>query len=309
MISIVQLEYIIAVDTYRHFQTAADNCFVTQPTLSMQIKKLEEELGIVIFDRTRQPVIPTDIGEKILQQARKVVSESKKIEEIIKSHKGEVSGELRVGIIPTLSPYLLPRFLGSFLSRYPSVNLSIKELLTGEITEALKKDQIDAGLLVTPLNDEGILEEPLFYEEFLAYTSPELSKKKKLKIKDLGGNKFWLLAEGHCFRSQTLNLCGKDQIKNPSVFSFESGSLETLKRLVDTEGGITLLPELAVEDLSVAEKKRTKTFGENPGFREVSLVFSRNFVKQRLLKILTEEIKQAVPKHMLKPEGQIVKLK
>ena len=171
MVSLIQLEYIVAVDTYRHFATAADKCFVTQPTLSMQIKKMEEDLGVIIFDRSKQPVVPTLAGEKIIEQARDVLAESKKIEQIARESKDIMTGELHIGVIPTISPYLLPRFSGEFRRKFPGVDLKVKEMVTERIAESLLKGTIDVGILVTPLNEKGVFEMPLYYEEMLIYSS------------------------------------------------------------------------------------------------------------------------------------------
>ena len=207
--TITQLEYIIALDTYRHFSEASKHCFVTQPTLSMQIQKLEEELGIKIFDRSKQPVVPTEIGEEVLVQARAVVHEVKMMQQLIKDKQGTLQGELRVGIIPTLAPYLLPMFLQNFLNKYPDVKIKVRELTTEHIIEKLKSGKIDAGLLVTPLQDSSLIETPLFYEEMVAYVSKSNAafKKNYVLADDISLDELWLLEEGHCFRSQVMNLC------------------------------------------------------------------------------------------------------
>lgn len=311
MITLIQLEYIVAVDTWRHFATAAEKCFITQPTLSMQIKKLEEDLGILIFDRSKQPVVPTQAGEKILLQARQTLKEAQKIAELVKLEKGKITGELRLGIIPTLAPYLLPRFVGNFLHSYPEVQLHVQELLTSQIINALKKDQIDAGLLVTPLHHSDLTIKPLFYEKFILYTNNiKLPKETTyLSSKNLKDTRFWILASGHCFRNQTMNICKHQELNKQQSFQFESGSLETLTKLVDTEGGATLIPELAALDLNDQQSKQLIQFGEKPVYREVSLVYSRNFVKANLLKLLEEKIKTSVPQYMLeKNEKEIVEL-
>lgn len=309
--TIVQLEYIIAVDTHRHFAKAAASCFITQPTLSAQIHKLEEELGVVIFDRSKQPVIPTAIGERLIEQAKKVVKESKMISNIIAEEKGEISGVLKLGIIPTLAPYLLPLFIKRFLEKYPNVNLQIEELVTEDILKRLKDDNLDIGLVVTPLSEQGILEKPIFYEEFYAYLSKghTLLNKPDLHIKDLEKGDVWLLQQGHCFREQVLNLCNKDkqQTQLPN-FQYESGSLEGLKRLVDKHEGITLLPELATLELNDGDKARLRSFaGERPT-REVSLVLHRSFLKRKLVDLLYAEILNSLPAGISSQKpGQVVK--
>ena len=308
-ITLTQLEYIIAVDTYRHFVTASEKCFVTQPTLSMQIKKLEDELGVIIFDRTKQPIVPTEIGAKIIEQARVTLSAGKKIAELIKEDSETISGELTIGIIPSLAPYLLPRFIGSFTEKYPMVKVKIVELMTEEIVFQLKKDMIDVGILVTPLSEAGVIEKPLFYEKMVLYihANHPLAKKKVLKTTDIATPDLWLLSKGHCFRSQVLNLCSYQRSAQSELpFEYESGSLETLKKFVEKEGGFTLLPELAIDDSGKHTDTRIKQFDVTP-LREVSFAYTRNYSKKKLLELLETEIKKSVPKAMLTRErGNVV---
>jgi len=308
-ITLTQLEYIIAIDTYRHFVTASEKCFVTQPTLSMQIKKLEDDLGVMIFDRTKQPIVPTEIGAKIIEQARITLGEGKKIPELIKENSNMISGELTIGIIPSLAPYLLPRFIGSFTQKYPLVKVKIIELMTEEIILQLKKDILDVGILVTPLNESGVIEKPLFYEKMVLYIHKDhpLAKKKSLSAKDIATPDLWLLSKGHCFRSQVMNLCSYQRSsQNELPFEYESGSLETLKKFVEKEGGFTLLPELAIDDSMKESAARIKQFETVP-LREVSFAYTRNYSKKRLLVLLEEEIKKSIPKALLtKDRGNIV---
>ncbi|MDX5348108.1 MAG: LysR substrate-binding domain-containing protein [Hymenobacteraceae bacterium] len=301
--TLVQLEYLLAVDTHRHFATAAEHCFVTQPTLSMQLQKLEEELGVQLFDRSRVPVRPTEIGKEIIEQARVVVSESKKIKEIVQNQQQELSGELRIGVIPTLSPYLIPLFITRFIEQYPQVRVVVQELLTEQILEQLHHEQLDVGLLVTPLSDPKIKEIPLFYEAFVAYVNPNhpLAKQKIIKPDNLDLDELWILNEGHCFRSQVLNICNRRNRKpseNSAHFDYASGSLETLKRIVEKQHGLTLLPELALLELSEEKKKLVRTFEEPQPLREVSLAVHRSFLKQKLIKALQEEILAALPEQI-----------
>ncbi|NLO03785.1 MAG: LysR family transcriptional regulator, partial [Bacteroidales bacterium] len=187
MVTLTQLEYIIAVDTYRHFGRAAEACSITQPTLSMQIKKLEEDLETIIYDRSIQPLIPTDVGRRIIDQAKVVVNEAEEVINIIKDHKNQVSGQLRIGIIPTLAPYLLPLFIGKYKKKYPNIQIKIVEQTTENIVINLNKDLIDVGILVTPLKEEKIIEKPVFYEEMLIYVNPEnkLFNQKVITPKDI----------------------------------------------------------------------------------------------------------------------------
>ena len=308
MITLVQLQYIVAIDTYRHFATAAQKCFVTQPTLSMQVKKLEEYLDILIFDRSKQPVVPTDVGQEIIRQARIVLKENQKIEELIAHHKGIVAGNLRLAIIPSLAPYLLPLFVGNFIKKYPLVHLQVVEMLSEDIIVALQKDTIDAALLVTPLREDSLIEKPLFYEKIMVYTNQNhvLAQKKEIALADLITPQLWLLSQGHCFRHQVLNLCSYQSIRQHELpFEYESGSLDTLIRLVDKEGGFTLLPELAV--FEVKNQALIKNFEQKSPLREVSLVVSRHFVKQKLVEIVGQEIQNALPYPMLdKNRGTLV---
>ena len=313
MITLTQLEYIVAVDTYRHFGKAAEHCFITQPTLSMQIKKLEEDLEIIIFDRSKQPLIPTDVGQRIIDQARVVLKQSEEINNIVKDHKNKVSGLLRVGIIPTLAPYLLPIFIGRYKKKYPNIFIKVVEQTTENIVNLLHKDLIDVGILVTPLKEEKINEKPIFYEEMLIYANAghQLHKQESITLQDIATPEIWLLSDGHCFRDQVINLCsflGTADSKLP--FHFEAGSLETLMNIIDREGGITLIPELAKEGMSEQRLNNVKSFSNIKPLREVSLVYSRHFAKHKLINLLWREIREDVPEAMQNKErGTVVEWK
>lgn len=309
MVTLTQLEYIVAIDEYRHFATAAEKCFVTQPTLSMQIKKLEDELGVIIFDRSRQPVVPTDIGAKLIEQARMALSSTERIKEIIKEEKQEVEGTLKIGIIPTLAPYLLPVFIGHYIRKYPAVKVEVEELVSEEIIRRLKRDMIDVGLFVTPYRDEKIVECPVFYEEMLVYAHPEheLLRQKVIDLKDIATPEIWMLGDGHCFRNQVVNLCEMSGLQHTQLpFEFESNSLETLMRIVDMEGGFTLIPELALQYMPEEKKKQVRSFSANRPLREVSVIYSRHYTKQKLIALLCEEIQSVVAPQMLNKERGVV---
>ena len=299
--TLTQLEYIVALDSHRHFVLASEKCFVTQPTLSMQIQKLEEELGIKIFDRTKQPVIPTEIGASIIAQARIILREASMIKQIIHEQKDSMTGEIRIGIIPTLAPYLLPPLFKQMREKYPQLNLVIKETITEEVIHELKNNRMDCGLVVTPLKDPSIKEDVLFYEELFVYVSKKnsLYNKKYVLATEIDPNQLWLLEEGHCFRSQILNLC--ELRKHSDLhFKYETGNIETLKRMVDKSDGITILPELAVMEFSKSQLKLVKQLKEPSPAREVSLVTHRDHIKTKLIKTLKEEILNIVPKQMQK---------
>jgi len=310
MITITQLEYILAVDTYRHFATAAEKCFITQPTLSMQIKKLEEFLDVNIFDRTKQPIIPTDVGVSIIEQARIILGETRKINDIIKEHKNTIEGNLKIGIIPTLAPFLLPMFIGDFIRKYPAIKVEVEEMVSEEIMQSLKKDKIDVGIFVTPAKDEKILEQHLFYEEMMIYAHKDhrLLKQSFIEVKDIATPEIWMLEDGHCFRNQVINLCDMHDLQHQELpFEFESNSLETLMKIVDKEGGFTLIPELATQYLPIEKLSQVKRFSNLHPLREVSLVYSRHYSKQKLLNLLAEHIQNIIPKELLnRDRGTIV---
>lgn len=296
-----QLEYIIAVDSCRHFVKASEKCFVTQATLSMMIKKLEDELSIKIFDRSRQPVIPTEIGKKIIAQAKIILQESRRIKEIVHEDQGKLSGELRIGIIPTLAPYLLPLFMTSFLKKYPLVKLKISELTTDDIIHKLEQHNLDVGLLSTPLNLPSLIEQPLFYEEFVVYASKKekILKKKYVLAGDIDINRLCLLEEGHCLRTQVFNLCElRDRDKEMHQLEFETGSIETLKKIVEVKQGITILPALALKDLTPKQKMNVRCFKKPVPAREIGLVTYRYFIKEKLIESLKEEILDHIPAEM-----------
>ncbi len=304
-----QLEYIVAIDTFRHFASAAEHCFVTQPTLSMQVRKLEDELGIKIFDRSKQPVIPTEVGTDIIDQARKILSEKSVIGEIIQTKKGLLTGELRIAIIPTLAPYLLPLFAKSFTKKYPQIKLIVNEVTTEVIITKLREGKIDAGILVTPLQETGIKEHVLFYEELLVFVSKENATYKKSYVlaQDIDPKKLWLLEEGHCFRSQIVNLCElRKASKEGSNFDYEAGTIETLSKMVELNDGITILPELATTYFSNRQLQLIRHFRQPAPMREVSLVVHRDFIKQRLLQVLKQEIVLALPDKIKKNKNQNV---
>jgi LysR family transcriptional regulator, hydrogen peroxide-inducible genes activator len=295
--TITQIEYILAVNDFRHFHKAAKACHVTQPTLSMQIQKLEDELGVILFDRSKSPVLVTIDGERFVQQAKVAIREFKKIGEVLEQGKGELVGSLKISVIPTLSPYLIPLFLRNFQKQYPGISLIIEENKTEDILKLLEEDKIDAGLLVTPLFNNNIIERTLYYEEFSLFASknsPYL-KKEKVKDTDINSEGLWILNEGHCFRDQILNLCKLEKEKLQEQMQFQSGNLETLKNLVLNGEGHTLLPEMAIDLLPSSQKKLVRSFQRPIPYREVSLVCSRVYYKERFLNALEQSIIDNLP--------------
>ncbi len=305
----VQLEYIVALDTFRHFTLAADHCHVTQPTLSMQIQKLEEELGIIIFDRSKQPVVPTAMGIEVITQAKNILTQRDALQELIEYKNGTLTGDLLIGIIPTLAPYLLPLFIQQFALKYVKVKVIVSEMTTDVIIHSLKEGTIDAGILVTPLQQKGIKEYVLFYEEMLAYVSRKsaLYQKHYVLAQDIDPNKLWLLEEGHCFRSQIENLCElRKRSRAGSHFDYEAGSIETLRRMVDLNDGITIIPELAAFDMPAKQLQLIRKFKSPVPVREVSLVVQRDFVKKRLIDALRGSILTSVPEKIKKNKSSNV---
>ncbi len=301
--TITQLEYVLAVYKYKHFGKAAESCFVTQPTLSMQVQKLEDELQVIIFDRSKSPIKPTNEGLVVIKQAEKIIYEQKKLFSLIDENKDEIAGELRLAIIPTLSPYLIPLFIQNFVKQYPKVNLQIEEAKTEDIIQMIKNDEIDAGLLATPLHEKSFEERILYYEPFYLFVSSKhpFSKKNKIKEEELDINDIWLLNKGNCFRDQVLNICSqtrKAEFSGP--INFESGNFETLKNMVLKGFGYTILPHMAAKQLSSHHKKMLRPFKSPVPTREVSIVTKKNCLKHKVIDALEEEILGSLPEDLRK---------
>ncbi|MBL8002489.1 MAG: LysR family transcriptional regulator, partial [Flavobacteriales bacterium] len=245
-----QLHYVVALADHGRFVKAAKACHVTQPTLSMQVKQLEDELGVVLFDRRQQPLRPTADGEPIIAQARVVLREAAQLNQLTRELRGGLAGTYRMGVIPTLAPYLLPLFLTRFAREHPEVTMKVSELRTGDIVNDLVQGKLDLGVLVSPLHHPDIEEIPLFQEPFLAYLPKghPLAARRRLPRKDLARQPLWVLGEGHCFREQMLSLCDRPRSAGHGNVLYESGSIETLKQLVRQGDGVTLVPALSVGD-------------------------------------------------------------
>lgn len=298
-----QLEYILAVDKHRHFATAAQSCFVTQPTLSMMIRKLEEELDLKIFDRSRQPVEPTNEGAEIIRRAKAVLGQAQHLKEYADELKGEMRGAIHIGVIPTLAPYLLPLFLKSFHEKYPLLRIFIREMITDEILLRLRSGELDVGLCATPVSEKNLDEHTLFYEEFFVYASrnERLPQKKYLLPRQINVAHLWLLEEGHCLRNQVFNLCELKK-HGPGTLNYEAGSIETLINLVDQNQGITIIPELAALNLKSAQKKNIREFANPKPVREISLLTGKNFPRKKIIAQLKEEIVSSLPPSLLMPK-------
>lgn len=289
-----QMDFVVAVDRHAHFGRAAAACHVTQPALSMQVARLERELGVRLFERGRGPVRTTDAGRLIVRQARRVLEEVERLREIAGDSEGEVAGELRLGVIPTLGPYLLPRVLPALVRRYPQLRLQVDEMQTDEVVERVAAGELEAGLIATPAGMPGLHETPLFSEGFVAYVSEEhpLFSMDRVRADTLRLEDLWLLTQGHCMRDHVLSLCARRETgtDDGAPLRFESGNLETLRRLVDHGGGLTLLPQLAVAGLGEAERRRIRWFEEPAPIRQVRLVRGGALLKRRAIGVLVEAI-------------------
>lgn len=306
--TITQLQYVLAVAEHKNFTVAAEKCHVTQPTLSMQIQKVEEELQVQLFDRSKKPIQITEIGQKIVAQAQNIVNEADRMKDIVDQQKGFIGGEFRLGIIPTVMPTLLPMFLSNFIKKYPKLRVIIEELNTDDIIFKLKNGHLDAAIAVTPLEDEKIKEIVLYFEPFVAYipNGHAISGKKEIEISDLDINKILLLQDGHCFRDGILNLCKNKSLKQDDHFSIQSGSFETLIKLADEGLGTTLLPYLHTLDLKDSDKEKLRAFAEPKPAREVSLIFPKTALKIHIIEALRSTIASVVKGAIVFQNVQIV---
>lgn len=295
-----QMEYIVAVFKLRHFAKAAEYCKVTQPTLSAMVQKLEEELGIKIFDRSSQPVTPTPCGRKVIEQAWKVIVRARKIKEIVQEDKRSLAGTFRIGILPTISPYLLPRFFPQFTVTYPDTDLRIIEMKTADIKRALANGEIDAAVLVSLDDMQNFVQTPLFFEQFLAYVSKgdALYRNKTVKATDLNDEFLWLLDEGHCFRNQLVKFCDLKSAQ-ASKARYSLGSIETFMRMVESGKGVTFIPELALYQLTESQRCLVRPFAIPIPTREIVMLTTKTFIRQTLLTLITETIRSCVPEEML----------
>jgi LysR family hydrogen peroxide-inducible transcriptional activator len=290
--TITQLKYVLAVAEHQNFTKAAEKTFVTQPTLSMQIQKLEEELDILIFDRSKKPIELTTVGKKIVNQAKSIVNEADRMQDVVDQEKGFIGGEFRLGIIPTVMPTLLPMFLKTFTVKYPKVLLKIEELATDEIISKLNEGHLDAAIAATPLYHERIKERALYYEPFVGYI-PEghrLYSKTKIQGKDLDIDDILLLEDGHCFRDGVINLCKASKLAKDDSFQLESGSFETLIKLSHEGLGMTLLPYLHTLDISEGQKKHLRFFEDPSPAREVSLIYPKSELKMQIINAMYDVI-------------------
>ena len=298
--TIQQLQYVVALDTHKHFVKAAESCFVTQPTLTLQLKKLEEEISTTLFDRSSQPLAPTQIGEVFVMKAKRILKEIGELKDIVNDDRNLIDGEYKVGIIPTLAPYLLPLFISDFIKKHSNTRLVVEELQSERIIELLINKQLDFGLLATPLTEPDLREIPLFYEPFLVYTDIEndLLNRKTISKDQLKPDGLWILRQGHCFRNQTLNICDFDVSEHHKNLVMEGGSIETLKKMIREVSGYTLIPELSY-DANYDAKNIVKFIDPQP-VREISIVTHKHFNKELLITELRKSILENTPESFKK---------
>lgn len=290
--TIIHLEYLLAVANYGSFSLAAEKCFVTQPSLSMQVKNLEEELGVIVLDRSKKPVLPTDAGLAVIRQAKEAVQAFAMVREVVSDLQNEISGTLRLGVIPTIAPYLLHRFIPDFVRKCPKVELQIREMMTDDIIRALDRDMLDAAIMAGGTSPEGIREEELFNDRFFAYVSTDhpLCQRSNIRIEDIDVRHLLLLSEGNCLRDQVIELC-QAQKNIARQYSFESGSLETLMRIVDnTPNLITIIPEMVADYIDEKHRPQVKTLAKGAASRKITIAVRRTYVKRSLIDALKESV-------------------
>lgn len=293
--NIQQLEYILAVEQFRHFAKAAEHCHVTQPTLSMMIQKLEDELGVKLFDRTTQPVKPTSAGSKVIEQARIVLYQTSLIKDIVKEEEQSLSGTFRLAVLPTIAPYLLPRFFAQLTERYPDLDIRILEMKTAPSLAALQRGEIDAAIIASQPKEPQLQAQTLFYEQFFGYVAKgdPLFKKSLIRTADISDEHLWLLDEGHCFRDQLLRFCQMEKVKVRQA-AYRLGSMETFMRMVESGNGVTFIPQLATYQLSHEQQELVRPFAIPKPTREIMWVTRTDFVRHAIAQIIVESIRQAV---------------
>ena len=294
--NIQQIEYVLAVVDMENFSLAADKCHITQSTLSTMIGRFEDEIGIKIFDRKTKPVSITKEGETIIQQLRLISKEVETLHELVQSLKGELSGTLHIGIIPTVAPYILPEFLNDFAEKFPNVLFTVSEMNTHTITDLLQKRELDIGILATPVNQSGLIEIPLYNESFVLYDCSENNTESCASLEDINFQKFWIMEEEHCLSNQVKSICSHDDCKDKIGinFNYRAGSIDSLIRFVKTNKGMTMLPYLASLDFTPQEHKKVRYFGSPVPVRTIGLVVYKHFIKKQILHLLQKEIQSKI---------------
>lgn len=299
-----QLNYALYLKKYKNFKRAADQLSISQPALSIQIQKLEDEIGIKLFNRSSMPLEVTADGELFLIRAQEIVTKARQLENFVDDLKDDYSGTLTIGIIPTLAPFLVPLFSPTVQDSYPNLQLIFKEEITEKVVNQVRTGELDVGIISTPISVYGIHSIPLFYERFYVYASSEkTSHSQEIKLKDINYDELWLLDEGNCFRDQINDFCDLKSIRKGKKFIYHSNSIDALIRIVDTRGGMTILPELTTLSLNAVQEDNLKTISGKPKAREIGLIVTPNYDKVRYIQLLEEAIKSNIPSHMLDGNG------
>lgn len=293
--TINQIEYIVAIADFKSFSKAADHCCVSQPSLSIQITNLEDELNMQLFDRKSKPIQPTAHGEEIIAQARAVLREWNNLKALSNGYSNKVAGSINLGVIPTVAPYLVPKFLSNLSQTYPDLHIAISELTTGQIRQQLMEGKLDLAILVTPLNEQTVKEIPIYYEELLLFSFARNKKTNEFE-QEIIPEKLWLLEEGHCLSNQINFICNLRNLKpKASNFVYKSGSLETIVRLAKDAEGQTIVPQMLLDYLTEDLKENIFPILPVQPYREVSIVHGQNFVRKAVLHAIVDEIKKIVP--------------
>ncbi len=298
-----QLQYALALKKFQNFKKAADHLGISQPALSIQIQKLEESIGVKLFNRTNSPLVVTKDGELFLIRAQEILNHVKQLEGFVENLKEDFSGTLTIGIIPTLAPFLVPLFSKSMQTDYPKLKLIFKELITEKCVNSVRNGDIDLGIISTPVNIYGIQTIPLFYERFYIYASQsENFNSQEVHVEDIDQDMLWLLDEGNCFRDQVSDFCDLKSIREGKKFVYQSNSIDALIRIVDARGGLTILPELTTLSLNEYQEENLKIIAGKPKAREIGMILTPNYDKVRYVELLESYIKQNIPHHMLNNE-------
>ncbi len=292
-----QLEYLIALDKYKHFGKAAQACFITQPTLSAMVQKLEDEIDVKIFDRTTHPIRTTDAGKQVVEQARKVIDSVNELRETAHYLNNVLGGQINLGIIPTVSAYIMPGVIVDFLNKNEKIQMHIKEITTENVIKALKSGEIDAGIIATPYAAANeFYEDFLFSEELMLYSSQE-KKDTYVVPEEVDVEKVWLLEEGNCLRTQFENICQlQENSQKPKNLDFVAANISTLVQMVDKLGGVTIIPELAAQQLSDEQKTKLFRFRKPFPFRQISILYYKPTYKQKIIDELVSHIRNNLSK-------------
>lgn len=297
-----QLQYALALSKHTNFKRAAEHLDISQPALSLQIQKLEEEIGFKLFNRTSNPITTTEDGKVFLIKAQEIISGVKQLQNFTSEIKEDFSGKLTVGIIPTLAPFLVPLFIESIEREYPDLQLVIREQITENVINNIRNGELDVGIISTPIDIHGVTSIPLFYERFYVYATGEDISNSEYRLEDIKSHRLWLLDEGNCFRDQINNFCDLKSIREGKRFIYQSNSIDALIRIVDTKGGVTILPELTSLCLNEYQEENLKVISGPPKAREISMVVTNNYDKQRYIHVLGDHIRKNIPHHMLEKQ-------